>query len=98
VYYNDTLVELGTQVVSVSDIIDFEFNSTDLEKDYYALQYIGNVSVSNLKLPTIPGYIYTIKLNVVYGYSNDDVSSYIRLFSSGIMHVDSKILLTPIIV
>jgi hypothetical protein len=41
VYYNDTLVELdGTQVVSVSDIIDFEFNSTDLEKDYYALQYI----------------------------------------------------------
>jgi hypothetical protein len=74
-------VELdGTQVVSVSDIIDFEFNSTDLE-DYYALQYIGNVSVSNLKLPTIPGYIYTIKLNVVYGYSNDDVSSYIRLFS-----------------
>jgi hypothetical protein len=40
VYYNDTLVELdGTQVVSVSDIIDFEFNSTDLEKDYYALQY-----------------------------------------------------------
>jgi hypothetical protein len=92
VYYNDTLVELdGTQVVSVSDIIDFEFNSTDLEKDYYALQYIGNVSVSNLKLPTIPGYIYTIKLNVVYGYSNDDVSSYIRLFSSGIIpHVDSK--------
>jgi hypothetical protein len=47
--------------------------------------------VSNLKLPTIPGYIYTIKLNVVYGYSNDDVSSYIRLFSSGIIpHVDSK--------
>jgi hypothetical protein len=51
VYYNDTLVELdGTQVVSVSDIIDFEFNSTDLEKDYYALVYM-NVSVSNLKLP-----------------------------------------------
>jgi hypothetical protein len=65
VYYNDTLVELdGTQVVSVSDIIDFEFNSTDLEKDYYALQYIGNVSVSNLKLPTIPGYTIKVKRGV----------------------------------
>lgn len=92
VYYNDTLIQLdGTQSVIVSNTKSFTFNTNNLTKDYYALQYVGNININNLLLPTSSGYIYTIKLTVVYTYSDINVASYIRLFSSGIIpHVDSK--------
>lgn len=92
VYYNETLVNLdGTHTVNIANVKSFEFNTKELIKDYYALQYIGNVNIANLLLPTSSGYIYTIKLVVKYGYSKVDVFSKIRLFSSGVIpHVDSR--------
>jgi hypothetical protein len=98
VYYNDTLVELdGTQVVSVSDIIDFEFNSTDLEKDYYALQYRERKRVK----PKITHYTgihlhYKVKRMVIL------TTTFLRIygcFRAVLFRTwTPKILLTPIIV
>jgi hypothetical protein len=90
VYYNDTLITLdGNHVININTI-PFSFNTLNLFKDYYALQYIGNINITNLILPTSSGNIYTVKLNITYTYSTADISTYIRLFSSGVVpHVDS---------
>jgi hypothetical protein len=82
VYYNDDIITLDTTPTVNYSFQDVSFNIASLQQSFYAIQYVGNVSISNLQLPTQSGYVYDIKLKMTYTYDHSIVNV-LRAFQSG---------------
>jgi hypothetical protein len=82
VFYNDTPISVNEPILT-HNFIDVSFNVSSLEYQFYAIQYVGMLNVSNLILPTQSGFIYTIKIEFTYTYNLNTVSV-LRAFQSGV--------------
>lgn len=72
IYFNESLVTpLNTPTYDISSLNDCSFHMNTLEKQFYAVQYIGCLNVSNLLLQTPKNTVYDLYLNVRYNYDNN---------------------------
>jgi hypothetical protein len=83
VYYNDLVVTpLNTIVFDKSQIIDCSFHLKNLDREFFALQYVGTISCE-LSLQTPENSIYDFTLKGKYTYDTA-MSNKMDAFETGI--------------
>ena len=84
VYYNGALVPFEKNGVVSEPVITLASEFTKMvinpnlttEQVFYAIQYVGMVSISNINLTTQPGYIYDFKLQFDMDYVNPSITGF----------------------
>lgn len=73
VYYGDILI--ATNPVITNNFTNLDINVDNTIGQFSATAYVGQLTVSNIKLLTVPQYVYTFKLNFNIGYTEYDVNN-----------------------
>lgn len=97
IYYNDDLVperSIYQYTYSPSNLfgnytLDINADTTKSGKTFKGIQYIGNMSISNILLYASPGFIYDFKLNIELSYSSNIISSVPSIHMSIITNITS---------
>ena len=71
-------VYYGNILIATQPVINNNFTNLDINVDtigqFSATAYVGELTVSNINLLTVPQYVYTFKLNFNLGYTEYDVN------------------------
>lgn len=81
IYCNQVIVK--SVPVDTTSLTSLNFNMNSVDRSFYAIQYIGMVSVENLLLSVQSGDVYKVSLTVNYSYIAKS-ASLLRLFETGV--------------